>query len=148
MYTAVEIKDYTQLNQMLKGLIEDETERIANLSNAASMLNQFLENINWVGFYLYKEETDELVLGPFQGLTACVRIQIGKGVCGTASSGNDIYIIDHVSEFPGHLSCNGYSKSDIGIPIYKYSYPIGVHDIDAPVYERVTEEDRSALSVF
>src|SRR5699024_10030684 len=109
--TAVEIKDYTQLNQMLKGLIEDETERIANLSNAASLLNQFLENINWVGFYLYKEETDELVLGPFQRLPACVRIQNDIGVCGTAFTGNDMLIVDDVNEYPGLIACDASSKS-------------------------------------
>src|SRR5699024_5740764 len=135
MYTAVEIKDYTQLNQMLKGLIEDETERIANLSNAASLLNQFLENINWVGFSLYKEETDELVLGLCLGLAGCVHIQSGNGVCGTAFRGNDIFIVDDVSEFPGHIACDANSKSEIVIPIYKDSEPIGVLDIDAPVYE-------------
>ena len=148
MYTAVEIKDYTQLNQMLKGLIEDETDLIANLSNAASLLNQFLDNVNWVGFYLYREETDELVLGPFQGLPACVRIQNGKGVCGTAFRGNDIFIVDDVNEFPGHIACDANSKSEIVVPIYKDSEPVGVLDIDAPVYERFTEEDRAGLAKF
>lgn len=148
MFTAVEIKDYTQLNQMLKGLIEDETDRIANLSNAASLLNQFLDDVNWVGFYLYKEEIDELVLGPFQGLPACVRIQNGKGVCGTAFKGNDIFIVDDVNTFPGHIACDANSKSEIVVPIYKESEPIGVLDIDAPVFERFTEEDRNGLSEF
>lgn len=148
MFTAVEIKDYTQLNQMLKGLIEDETDRIANLSNAASLLNQFLDDVNWVGFYLYKEEIDELVLGPFQGLPACVRIQNGKGVCGTAFKGNDIFIVDDVNTFPGHIACDANSKSEIVVPIYKESEPIGVLDIDAPVFDRFTEEDRNGLSEF
>lgn len=148
MFTAVEIKDYTQLNQMLKGLIEDETDRIANLSNAASLLNQFLDDVNWVGFYLYKEEIDELILGPFQGLPACVRIQNGKGVCGTAFKGNDIFIVDDVNTFPGHIACDANSKSEIVVPIYKESEPIGVLDIDAPVFDRFTEEDRNGLSEF
>lgn len=148
MYTAVEIKDYKQLNQMLKGLIEDETDRIANLSNAASLLNQFLDNVNWVGFYLYQEKTDELVLGPFQGLPACVRIQNGNGVCGTAFKGNDIFIVDDVNEFPGHIACDANSKSEIVVPIYKKDEPVGVLDIDAPVYERFTEEDRAGLQEF
>ncbi|WP_411841998.1 GAF domain-containing protein [Salinicoccus sp. HZC-1] len=148
MYTAIEIKDYTQLNQMLKGLIEDETDRIANLSNAASLLNQFLDNVNWVGFYLYQEETDELVLGPFQGLPACVRIQNGNGVCGTAFKGNDIFIVDDVDAFPGHIACDANSKSEIVVPIYKGDEPVGVLDIDAPVYERFTEEDRNGLHEF
>lgn len=148
MYTAIEIKGYTQLNQMLKGLIEDETDRIANLSNAASLLNQFLDNVNWVGFYLYQEESDELVLGPFQGLPACVRIQNGNGVCGTAFKGNDIFIVDDVDAFPGHIACDANSKSEIVVPIYKDGEPVGVLDIDAPVYERFTEEDRNGLHEF
>lgn len=148
MFTETEIKDYTQLNQMLKGLIEDETDRIANLSNASSLLNVFLEDINWVGFYLYDEGADELVLGPFQGLPACVRIQNGKGVCGLAFKGNDIFIVDDVTEFPGHIACDANSRSEIVVPIYKDGTPIGVLDIDSPTFDRFTEEDRRGLSEF
>src|SRR5690625_5814526 len=89
MFTATNITDYQQLNKTLVSLIEDETDRIANLSNAASLLNFYLKDINWVGFYLFEEESDQLVLGPFQGLPACVRIDNGKGVCGTAFRGNE-----------------------------------------------------------
>ncbi|WP_434120666.1 GAF domain-containing protein [Salinicoccus roseus] len=148
MFTETRIKDYTQLNQMLKGLIEDETDRIANLSNASSLLNVFLEDINWVGFYLYDESADELVLGPFQGLPACVRIQNGKGVCGLAFRGNDIFIVDDVTEFPGHIACDANSRSEIVVPIYKDGKPIGVLDIDSPTFDRFTEEDRRGLSEF
>ncbi|CAM2969312.1 MULTISPECIES: GAF domain-containing protein [Salinicoccus] len=148
MFTETRIKDYTQLNQMLKGLIEDETDRIANLSNASSLLNVFLEDINWVGFYLYDEAADELVLGPFQGLPACVRIQNGKGVCGLAFRGNDIFIVDDVTEFPGHIACDANSRSEIVVPIYKDGTPIGVLDIDSPTFDRFTEEDRRGLSEF
>ncbi|WP_271396674.1 GAF domain-containing protein [Salinicoccus roseus] len=148
MFTETRIKDYTQLNQMLKGLIEDETDRIANLSNASSLLNVFLEDINWVGFYLYDEGADELVLGPFQGLPACVRIQNGKGVCGLAFKGNDIFIVDDVTEFPGHIACDANSRSEIVVPIYKDGTPIGVLDIDSPTFDRFTEEDRRGLSEF
>lgn len=148
MFTETRIKDYTQLNQMLKGLIEDETDRIANLSNASSLLNVFLEDINWVGFYLYDEAADELVLGPFQGLPACVRIQNGKGVCGLAFRGNDIFIVDDVTEFPGHIACDANSRSEIVVPIYKDGTPIGVLDIDSPTFNRFTEVDRKGLSEF
>ncbi|WP_342387190.1 GAF domain-containing protein [Salinicoccus bachuensis] len=148
MFTETQIKDYTQLNQMLKGLIEDETDRIANLSNASSLLNVFLEDINWVGFYLYDEAADELVLGPFQGLPACVRIQNGKGVCGLAFKGNDIFIVDDVTQFPGHIACDANSRSEIVVPIYKDGTPIGVLDIDSPTFDRFTEEDRKGLSDF
>ncbi|NMA80558.1 MAG: GAF domain-containing protein [Jeotgalicoccus halophilus] len=148
MFTNVEIKDYNTLNKMLKSLIEDETDRIANLSNASSLLNSFLTDINWVGFYLYEESSNELVLGPFQGLPACVRIENGKGVCGTAFRGNDIFIVDNVNEFPGHIACDANSKSEIVVPLYKDGQGIGVLDIDAPIYDRFTEEDRIGLKAF
>ncbi len=148
MFTNIEIKDYDTLNKMLKSLIEDETDRIANLSNASSLLNYFLKDINWVGFYLYEESSNELVLGPFQGLPACVRIENGKGVCGTAFRGNDIFIVDNVNEFPGHIACDANSKSEIVVPLYKDGKGIGVLDIDAPIYDRFTEEDRNGLKTF
>ena len=148
MFTNIEIKDYDMLNKMLKSLIEDETNRIANLSNSSSLLNFFLKDINWVGFYLYEESTNELVLGPFQGLPACVRIENGKGVCGTAFRGNDIFIVDNVNEFPGHIACDANSKSEIVVPLYKDGKGIGVLDIDAPIYDRFTEEDRNGLKAF
>lgn len=148
MFTNIEIKDYGTLNKMLKSLIEDETDRIANLSNASSLLNYFLKDINWVGFYLYEESSNELVLGPFQGLPACVRIENGKGVCGTAFRGNDIFIVDNVNEFPGHIACDANSKSEIVVPLYKDGKGIGVLDIDAPIYDRFTEEDRNGLKMF
>ena len=148
MFTNTEIKDYETLNKMLKSLIEDETDRIANLSNASSLLNYFLKDINWVGFYLYEESSNELVLGPFQGLPACVRIENGKGVCGTAFRGNDIFIVDNVNEFPGHIACDANSKSEIVVPLYKDGKGIGVLDIDAPIYDRFTEEDRIGLKAF
>lgn len=148
MFTNIEIKDYDTLNKMLKSLIEDETNRIANLSNASSLLNFFLKDINWVGFYLYEESTNELVLGPFQGLPACVRIENGNGVCGTAFRGNDIFIVDNVNEFPGHIACDANSKSEIVVPLYKDGKGIGVLDIDAPIYDRFTEEDRNGLKAF
>ncbi len=148
MYTETNITDYTQLNKMLEGLIEDETDRIANLSNASSLLNQFLKDINWVGFYLYEEASDQLVLGPFQGLPACVRIDNGKGVCGTAFRGNDVFVVDNVHEFPGHIACDANSKSEIVVPIYKDTEPVGVLDIDSPIYDRFSEEDRLGLIDF
>ena len=148
MFTNTDIKDYETLNKMLKSLIEDETDRIANLSNASALLNVFLKDINWVGFYLYEETSNELVLGPFQGLPACVRIENGKGVCGTAFRGNDIFIVDNVNEFPGHIACDAASKSEIVLPLYKDGKGIGVLDIDAPIYDRFTEEDRTGLKAF
>lgn len=148
MFTNTDIKDYDTLNKILKSLVEDETSRTANLSNASSLLNVFLKDINWVGFYLYEEASNELVLGPFQGLPACVRIENGKGVCGTAFRGNDIFIVDNVHEFPGHIACDANSKSEIVLPIYKDGKGIGVLDVDSPIYDRFTEEDRIGLKAF
>ena len=148
MFTNTDIKDYDTLNKILKSLVEDETSRTANLSNASSLLNVFLKDINWVGFYLYEEASNELVLGPFQGLPACVRIENGKGVCGTAFRGNDIFIVDNVHEFPGHVACDANSKSEIVLPIYKDGKGIGVLDVDSPIYDRFTEEDRIGLKAF
>lgn len=148
MFTATNITDYEQLNKTLESLLEDETNRIANLSNAASLLNFYLKDINWVGFYLFEEESDQLVLGPFQGLPACVRIDNGKGVCGTSFRGNDVFVVDNVNEFPGHIACDANSKSEIVVPIYKDGEPIGVLDIDSPFYERFSEDDRTGLIGF
>lgn len=148
MFTATNITDYEQLNKTLESLIEDESDRIANLSNAASLLNFYLKDINWVGFYLFEEESDQLVLGPFQGLPACVRIDNGKGVCGAAFRGNDVFVVDNVNEFPGHIACDANSKSEIVVPIYKDNEPVGVLDIDSPFYERFSEEDRTGLIRF
>ena len=148
MFTATNITDYEQLNKTLKSLLEDETDRIANLSNAASLLNFYLKDINWVGFYLFEEKSNQLVLGPFQGLPACVRIDNGKGVCGTAFRGNDVFVVDNVNEFPGHIACDANSKSEIVVPIYKDGEPIGVLDIDSPFYEMFSEEDRTGLIAF
>ena len=148
MFTATNITNYEQLNKTLESLLEDETNRIANLSNAASLLNFYLKDINWVGFYLFEEESDQLVLGPFQGLPACVRIDNGKGVCGTAFRGNDVFVVDNVNEFPGHIACDANSKSEIVVPVYKDGEPIGVLDIDSPFYERFSEEDRTGLISF
>ncbi|SRR5690625_2353780 len=148
MFTATNITDYQQLNKTLVSLIEDETDRIANLSNAASLLNFYLKDINWVGFYLFEEKSNQLVLGPFQGLPACVRIDNGKGVCGTAFRGNDVFVVDNVNEFPGHIACDANSKSEIVVPIYKDGEPIGVLDIDSPFFERFSEEDRTGLIAF
>ncbi|HJE19952.1 MAG TPA: GAF domain-containing protein [Aliicoccus persicus] len=148
MFTATEIKNYEQLHQMFDALSKDEHNQTSILANASSLLNYFLKDINWVGFYLYNEETDQLELGPFQGLPACTTIAIGKGVCGTAYRGNDVFIVDDVNAFPGHIACDANSKSEIVVPIYKDGKGIGVLDIDSPIYDRFTEEDRIGLVKF
>lgn len=137
---------YEQLSKQLDALLEGENNLIANLSNASALLNTFLKEINWVGFYLMNE--GELVLGPFQGLPACVRIPVGRGVCGTTVSKEQTMVVDDVHAFPGHIACDAASKSEIVIPLLKNGVVIGVLDIDSPVEARFTAEDKDGLEKF
>lgn len=137
---------YHTLLRQIELLIEGEKDVIANLANASALLNFFLDDINWVGFYLYKE--DELVLGPFHGLPACIRIPIGSGVCGTAAKTNTIQRIPNVFEFPGHIACDPTSKSELVIPMTVNGQLFGVLDIDSRSYERFDEKDEHYLQQF
>ncbi|MDD9149499.1 MULTISPECIES: GAF domain-containing protein [unclassified Sporolactobacillus] len=130
----------------LEALIGDEPNRIANLANASALLNQYLDDINWAGFYLL--EKHELVLGPFQGKTACIRIPVGKGVCGTAAERKEIVRVRDVHDFPGHIACDAASRSEIVVPLLKGNSLIGVLDIDSPVPDRFSEEDQQFLEAF
>ncbi len=132
--------------RQLKALLEGEEDLIANLSNASALLNQFLEDINWVGFYLMKK--DQLVLGPFQGLPACVRIPLGKGVCGTSAANKETLRIADVHQFPGHIACDAASNSEIVVPLLVQGEIIGVLDIDSPIKDRFSEEDQVFLEEF
>lgn len=135
--------NYDLLQKQLISLIEDESNLIAILSNTSALLNDHLDQVNWVGFYLI--ENNELILGPFQGHPACVHIQIGKGVCGTAVSNNETQVVKDVHQFPGHIACDTNSNSEIVIPIHKANEIIGVLDIDAPIKNRFNNEDRKEL---
>ncbi len=132
--------------KQLKALVEDEKDIIANLANASALLNQFLDDINWVGFYLMKE--DQLVLGPFQGLPACVRIPVGRGVCGTAAANKETLRIEDVHQFPGHIACDAATNSEIVVPLISHGKVIGVLDIDSPLKKRFSEEDQVFLEEF
>lgn len=138
--------DYSLLNRQLDGLLSGEKDLIANLSNASAFINQFLPNINWVGFYLIKNNA--LKLGPFQGLPACVDIEIGKGVCGTAVAEKQSQLVEDVNQFPGHIACDANSQSEIVIPIYYNKEIIGVLDIDAPVKSRFDQTDLEGLELL
>lgn len=124
-------------------LIKDESNIIANLSNISAFINQTYEDINWVGFYL--RENDELVLGPFQGHVACVRIPMGKGVCGTAAIRRQVVRVDDVHQFIGHIACDENSLSEIVLPIIVKNEVIGVLDIDSPIYNRFSLKDEEIL---
>ncbi|MBF1037021.1 MAG: GAF domain-containing protein [Parvimonas sp.] len=129
-------------------LCNNEENIIANLSNASALLNFFLEKINWVGFYILDEKTETLVLGPFQGLPACVRIQNGKGVCGTSASLKKTLNIENVHNFEGHIACDSKSNSEIVIPIFKDNKLFGVLDIDSPIFNRFSNEEQIFLEAF
>ncbi|WP_342602565.1 GAF domain-containing protein [Peribacillus sp. FSL E2-0159] len=146
MYQGKKEKNYELVQKQLLALIEDETNQLANLSNAAALLNQFLDEINWVGFYLYEE--GQLILGPFQGLPACVRIPMGKGVCGTSAATEKTLRIEDVHQFPGHIACDAASRSEIVIPLMKDGKLYGVLDIDSPVTDRFDEMDQQGLEKF
>ncbi|WP_047985112.1 GAF domain-containing protein [Ornithinibacillus californiensis] len=146
LYSGDRIKDYELLIKQLSALVDGESDVIANLSNASALLNQFLDQTNWVGFYLWKD--DELVLGPFQGLPACIRIAYGKGVCGTAVKEQKTQRVEDVDQFPGHIACDSASKSEIVIPVLKDSKVFGVLDIDSPILNRFDETDQTYLEKF
>lgn len=147
-YKGPKEEQFNLVVKQLTALIEDEDNMIANLSNASALLNQFLERINWVGFYLWDEEKNELVLGPFQGLPACVRIPFGKGVCGTAAEKRETLVVPDVNQFPGHIACDANSQSEIVIPMIKNDQLIGVLDIDSPEVNRFDEIDKKKLEEF
>ena len=139
-------EQYKLMNAQLEALIEDVPHLISNMANASALLYQILEDINWAGFYLMKE--DILVLGPFQGKTACIEIPVGKGVCGTAVEKREIQLVKDVHEFPGHIACDSASNSEIVLPIYVGEEVFGVLDIDSPSLARFDEEDKIGLQEF
>lgn len=145
-YTGTKRDDYALAAKQLEALIHGEPNRIANLANAAALINQLLADINWAGFYLY--EDGELVLGPFQGLPACIRIPLGRGVCGTAAQSKETVLVANVHEFPGHIACDAASQSEIVVPIIKDGVLLGVLDIDSPSLNRFDLEDQAGLEKF
>lgn len=143
---TIKEEEYQTLCQFLQGLIQDETDALANLSNSAALLFQSMEKINWSGFYLFKE--NQLILGPFQGKPACIRIAMGRGVCGTAAQKREAIMVQDVHQFPGHIACDGASASEIVVPIIKNDKLIGVLDVDSPIKARFSERDLHGLKEF
>jgi L-methionine (R)-S-oxide reductase len=137
---------YAELARALHALTVGESDWIANLANASALLYHSLPDLNWAGFYLLKN--DELVVGPFQGKPACVRIAIGKGVCGTAAARRETIIVPNVHEFPGHIACDSASNSEIVVPLIRSGSLIGVLDLDSPKPERFDTADRDGLERF
>jgi len=137
---------YSELLAQLAALTDGVPHPIANLANASALLYQTLDNLNWAGFYLM--ENGQLVLGPFQGKTACIEIPVGRGVCGTAVERGETILVKNVHEFPGHIACDSASNSEIVVPIRKNGEIIGVLDIDSPLLGRFTEDDQAGLEEF
>ncbi|PUU91613.1 MAG: GAF domain-containing protein, partial [Halanaerobium sp.] len=135
-----------EMNQALRALIEPEGDWLANLANSSALLFDQMDDLNWAGFYIWKK--DQLVLGPFQGKTACVRIDEDKGVCGTAYSQRKIMLVDDVHEFPGHIACDPNSRSEIVLPVIVGGEVIAVLDLDSPKKARFDELDRKYLKEF
>lgn len=134
---------YSLLLKQLEGVLSMETDPVSNMANMAAVLFNGLENLNWAGFYVRRG--NELVLGPFQGNPACVRIALGKGVCGTAAQTGKTQLVQDVHQFAGHIACDSASKSEIVIPVFKNSQVWGVLDIDSPALARFDAEDQIGL---
>ena len=134
---------YRDLAQQLAALIGDERDAIANAANTAALLFDLLPDLNWAGFYLLKD--GELVLGPFQGKPACIRIPIGRGVCGTAAATRTSQVVADVHAFPGHIACDAASRSELVVPLLRGDTLLGVLDLDSPVPGRFDDADRVGI---
>jgi L-methionine (R)-S-oxide reductase len=134
---------YDELAQQARGLLADEHDRVANAANFAALIWHALPAINWCGFYFF--DGVELVVGPFQGKPACVRIALGKGVCGTAAATRETQVVEDVHAFPGHIACDAASRSEIVVPLFEGARLLGVWDVDSPEVARFDEEDRVGM---
>ena len=139
-------KLYAELQQKLSSLLQGERDFIANAANFSALLYQSLDSVNWAGFYI--QRGDDLVLGPFQGQPACVRIPVGKGVCGTAAQLRQIVVVPNVHEFPGHIACDSASNSEIVVPVVVGDDVIAVLDVDSPLIGRFNDEDAAGLNTL
>jgi GAF domain-containing protein len=137
---------YAELASQLRGLLEGERDPIANAANMAALLAWGLGDLNWSGFYIMRG--DELVLGPFMGRPACVRIAVGKGVCGTAVARAASVLVEDVHEFPGHIACDAASRSELVVPIIRHGIVTGVLDLDSPVPARFDAGDQAGCEAL
>jgi L-methionine (R)-S-oxide reductase len=140
---ASKLAAYRQLHEQMSALFTGERNGLANAANMSALLYEALPNLNWAGFYFLQGR--ELVLGPFQGKVACVRIALGQGVCGTAAERRETVIVADVHAFPGHIACDAASRSEIVVPLIQNGRLLGVLDIDSPQLARFDEEDRAGL---
>ncbi|WP_054943054.1 GAF domain-containing protein [Paenibacillus ihuae] len=145
-YDGTRSERFEAVLMQLAALMEGEPNAIANLANASALLKFSLPDTNWTGFYLF--DGKELVLGPFQGLPACIRIPLGRGVCGTSAEERRTLVVDDVHAFPGHIACDAASNSEIVVPLLKDDQLLGVLDIDSPLKHRFDDEERRFLERF
>ena len=138
--------DYKLLAAQIRSLAEDEPNYIPVMSNASALLYENMEDLNWAGFYIMNKGS--LMLGPFQGKVACIRIELGKGVCGTAAQNNETQLVKDVHQFPGHIACDSASNSEIVVPIHSEGKVVAVLDIDSPSLSRFDEADKEGLEQF
>ncbi|KMM83754.1 GAF domain-containing protein [Pseudomonas taetrolens] len=144
--TGAGLDGYALLKAQLESLLADERDFIANASQFSAFLYHQLEDLNWAGFYLNRDE--ELVLGPFQGQIACVRIPFGRGVCGAAAASRQTQRVEDVHAFPGHIACDSASNSELVVPLIKEGRLIGVLDLDSPCIGRFTEQDQQGIEAL
>jgi GAF domain-containing protein len=136
---------YAELAQQLRALLDGEHDLIANAANMAALLFWSLTDLNWAGLYLVEPRSGELLLGPFQGKPACVRIAVGRGVCGTAAARRETVVVPDVHAFPGHIACDSASNSEVVVPIVRDGRLLGVLDLDSPLLARFDEVDARGL---
>ncbi|HEX2668545.1 MAG TPA: GAF domain-containing protein [Gammaproteobacteria bacterium] len=141
---------YADLLSQAKGLLHDEHDRVANAANFSALLYHSLPDVNWVGFYFINKgmQGDELLVGPFQGKPACVHIALGKGVCGTAAKTRETQLVPDVNAFPGHIFCDGDSRSELVVPLIHEGEVLGVLDLDSPKLARFDKEDQAGLEAL
>lgn len=138
---------YRELQGQLQALLSDETDAIANAANTSALIFQMLPDINWAGFYFLQSE-DELLLGPFQGKPACVRIAVGRGVCGTAVADAQTMLVEDVHAFPGHIACDAASRSELVVPLIRDGQVFGVLDLDSPLPGRFDRDDQAGIEAL
>jgi len=153
MHTLTELPEdkgvaYAELARSLRALLEGERDLVANSANMAALLFWSLRDLNWAGFYLVEKGRGDLMLGPFQGKPACVRIPVGRGVCGTAAARRETVLVPDVHAFPGHIACDSASNSEIVVPIVRNGTLLGVLDLDSPVHARFDEADARGLEAL
>ena len=139
-------EQYAQLAEQARGLLAGEPDRVANAANLASLVFHALPDVNWVGFYFH--DGKELVVGPFQGQPACVRIALGRGVCGTAAATRQTQRVADVETFPGHIPCDSASRSELVVPLFKNDALVGVFDLDSPILDRFDADDQAGLETI